>query len=58
MIVQVFISYSHDSPAHKVWVLACAKALTRGGVNVNLDQNIDRKQYGAIFQIPPHLPRG
>jgi hypothetical protein len=33
-----FISYSHDSPEHKAWVLALASALRENGVDVSLDQ--------------------
>lgn len=35
---QVFVSYSHDSEAHKDWVLALATRLVANGVNVVLDQ--------------------
>ena len=35
---KVFISYSHDSDAHKAWVLGLATGLRNGGVNVVLDQ--------------------
>lgn len=34
----VFISYSHDSPAHKAWVLRLASDLQSNGVEVTLDQ--------------------
>lgn len=34
----VFISYSHDSPQHKEWVLQLAIALRAYGVDVTLDQ--------------------
>ena len=35
---QVFISYSHDSPAHSERVLALAWALRNHGIDVELDQ--------------------
>lgn len=35
---RVFISYSHDSSAHKDWVLQIATRLARNGVDVILDQ--------------------
>ncbi len=35
---KVFISYSHDSEAHKDWVLTLATRLMSNGVNVVLDQ--------------------
>lgn len=35
---KVFISYSHDSPAHKEWVLTLAGDLRANGVDVTLDQ--------------------
>lgn len=34
----VFISYSHDSPAHKKWVGELASKLVENGVDVTLDQ--------------------
>jgi hypothetical protein len=34
----VFLSYSHDSPQHKEWVLRLAIALRAHGVDVTLDQ--------------------
>ena len=34
----VFISYSHDSPEHKEWVLQLAIALRAHGIDVTLDQ--------------------
>lgn len=34
----VFISYSHDSPQHKEWVLQLAVALRAFGIDVTLDQ--------------------
>jgi formylglycine-generating enzyme required for sulfatase activity len=34
----VFLSYSHDSDAHKDWVRQLAARLRRGGVEVTLDQ--------------------
>lgn len=34
----VFISYSHDSPQHKEWVLQLAIALRAHGIDVTLDQ--------------------
>jgi hypothetical protein len=33
-----FISYSHDSPVHKEWVLKLAKDLVNKGVDVVLDE--------------------
>jgi len=35
---RVFISYTHESPEHKRWVLSLAYDLTRNGVDVVLDQ--------------------
>lgn len=35
---KVFISYSHDSPAHKRWVLELGTKLVENGVDVILDQ--------------------
>ncbi len=35
---RVFISYSHDSPSHKGWVLRLASDLRRNGVDATLDQ--------------------
>lgn len=35
---RVFISYSHDSQAHKDWVLGLAEYLTGNGIEVLLDQ--------------------
>ena len=35
---KVFISYSHDSPAHKQWVSELAARLRRNGVDAMLDQ--------------------
>ena len=35
---KVFVSYSHDSEAHKDWVLALATRLVANGVDVVLDQ--------------------
>src|SRR5437870_590568 len=35
---KVFASYSHDSEAHKDWVLTLATRLVANGVNVLLDQ--------------------
>lgn len=37
-IPNVFISYSHDTPAHKRWVADIASKLLNNGVNVLLDQ--------------------
>lgn len=34
----VFISYSHDSPEHKAWVLRLATDLRKNGVDATLDQ--------------------
>lgn len=34
----VFISYSHDSQEHKLWVISLAERLCRNGVNAILDQ--------------------
>jgi hypothetical protein len=33
-----FLSYSHDSPQHKEWVLKLAVALMAHGIDVRLDQ--------------------
>ena len=38
MVPRAFISYSHDSPAHKSWVLKLASDLRAIGVDVFLDQ--------------------
>ena len=38
LVPKCFISYSHDSEAHKEWVLNLATRLVRNGVNVILDQ--------------------
>lgn len=35
---KVFVSYSHDSPSHKDWVLTLASRLVANGVDVILDQ--------------------
>jgi hypothetical protein len=35
---RVFISYSHDSPLHKDWVLGLATALRNNGIDAVLDQ--------------------
>ena len=35
---KVFISYSHDSPEHKLWVLELGTKLVQNGVDVVLDQ--------------------
>lgn len=35
---KVFVSYSHDGPAHKQWVLELAIRLRQGGVDAILDQ--------------------
>ena len=35
---RVFISYSHDTPAHKKWVGELASKLVGNGVEVLLDQ--------------------
>lgn len=35
---KIFISYSHDSDAHKAWVLQLARDLVASGVDVVLDQ--------------------
>jgi hypothetical protein len=35
---RVFLSYSHDSEAHRAWVRLLAERLRRGGVDVTLDQ--------------------
>jgi hypothetical protein len=35
---RVFLSYSHDSDAHKAWVRQLAERLRQGGVEVTLDQ--------------------
>jgi len=38
MAVRVFISYSHDSEAHKAWVLKLATDLRTASVDAGLDQ--------------------
>jgi TIR domain len=38
MAPRAFISYSHDSPAHKAWVLKLASDLRAVGVDIVLDQ--------------------
>ncbi|MCS5700333.1 SUMF1/EgtB/PvdO family nonheme iron enzyme [Cyanobium sp. FGCU-52] len=38
MTPRVFLSYSHDSGAHKDWVRRLAERLRQGGVEVTLDQ--------------------
>jgi hypothetical protein len=44
----VFISYAHDSPAHKAAVLGLAELLLRNGVRVELDQwAADRRDWSA-----------
>jgi hypothetical protein len=35
---KAFISYSHDSPAHKAWVLKLGADLRANGIDVTLDQ--------------------
>jgi hypothetical protein len=37
-VPKVFISYSHDSPAHKKWVGELASKLVKNGIDVILDQ--------------------
>ena len=34
----MFLSYSHDSEAHRAWVRELAERLVQGGVEVTLDQ--------------------
>lgn len=50
----VFLSYSHDSEAHKNWVLALANRLIRNGVNAILDQH-DLKLGG---DLPSYMEKG
>ena len=38
LVPRVFVSYSHDSQAHKDWVLKLATRLLANGVEVILDQ--------------------
>src|SRR3989344_6483764 len=38
VIPKVFISYSHDSPEHKLWVLNLATKLRNNGIDAILDQ--------------------
>jgi hypothetical protein len=38
MTIRVFISYSHDSEAHKAWVLKLASDLRAGSVDASLDR--------------------
>jgi hypothetical protein len=40
---RVFISYSHDSPAHRDRVLELAERLRRDGIDVTLDQYIENE---------------
>src|SRR5260370_41087204 len=35
---RVFVSYSHDSPAHKQWVASLASRLRASGIDALLDQ--------------------
>lgn len=35
---KVFVSYSHDSPEHKAWVLTLAEDLRKLGIDAILDQ--------------------
>jgi len=37
-VVRVFVSYSHDSDAHKAWVLKLATDLRAASVDASLDQ--------------------
>lgn len=38
MAQKVFVSYSHDSPAHRGWVLMLSKELLKRGVDIILDR--------------------
>jgi len=47
---QVFISYSHDTPEHKQWVLKLASDLRRNGVDAVVDQwNLSPGDDIAVF---------
>nr|WP_233099142.1 toll/interleukin-1 receptor domain-containing protein [Enterobacter hormaechei] len=54
---KVFISYSHDSTAHKAWILTLATRLEGNGVAVTLEWNghvaiipaIQRKQTKGTY---------
>lgn len=38
IVPRVFISYSHDSQEHKIWVADIARKLIENGIDVILDQ--------------------
>lgn len=47
---KVFVSYSHDSDAHKEWVYELACKLVKGGVDVELDQ-FDAKLGASLIKF-------
>ena len=49
MTPRVFLSYSHDSEAHRVWVRQLAERLQEGGVDVTLDQWALRPGGDVVF---------
>lgn len=51
---KVFISYSHDTPAHKQWVAEFASKLVKNGVDVIFDQ----WDLGLGDDIPKFMERG
>ncbi|WP_341905729.1 toll/interleukin-1 receptor domain-containing protein [Polaromonas sp. YR568] len=51
---KVFISYSHDSPEHKLWVLELATRLRTSGIDVILDQ----WDIGPGGDLPHFMERG
>ena len=53
-VPRVFISYSHDSPAHKRWVAKLATKLREKGVDVILDQ----WELGLGDDVPKFMEKG
>ena len=51
---KIFISYSHDSPSHKQWVLKVATDLRANGVDAALDQ----WDLGPGDDIPQFMEKG
>ena len=56
MAPKAFISYSHDSPAHREWVLKLAKDLRAAGVDVT--QRRFDGQIHAFYSMPLAIPAG
>ncbi|EEF57022.1 toll/interleukin-1 receptor domain-containing protein [Pedosphaera parvula] len=51
---KVFISYSHDTPAHKKWVADLASKLMSNGIQVTLDQ----WEIGPGDDVPKFMEKG